>query len=289
MATKIGNRMIGTGHPCFVIAELGINHNGDVHLLERMIRSAKEAGADAVKLQKRDVDVVYSPAELAAPRASPFGSTNGDLKRGLELDDFAYRLVAHLCAELELVWFASPWDPGSVDFLEEFDPPCYKVASACVTDVGLLKRIAQTRKPVILSTGMSTLREIMGAVGILGTKNLILMQCTSVYPARPELIHLRAMRNLLELGPLVGYSGHEDPSLGHAITVAAVAMGACAVERHLTDNRGLFGSDQKASLEPHEFADMVRQIRMVETAMGSSQKERLPEEEPILKKLRRFP
>lgn len=180
---RIGERLVGYGHPSYVIAEIGINHNGDIDLARRLISVAVAAGCDAVKFQKRTVDVVYTADELGRPRESPFGSTNGDLKRGLEFGPDEYQLVARYCREVKMPWFASCWDEESVDFIEKFNPPCYKIASASLTDDNLLQHTRATGKPVILSTGMSTVEEIDHAVEVLGRENLILLHACSAYPA----------------------------------------------------------------------------------------------------------
>lgn len=275
---------MGGGHT-FVVAEIGINHNGSIETAMNMIRAAAEGGCDAVKFQKRSVDVVYTAEELARPRENPFGPTNGDLKRGLEFDAEQYQAIDRLCRELELLWFASPWDEASVDFLEKFKVPCHKVAAACLTDSGLLERLAATRKPVILSTGMSDGEQIRRAVDRLGRDRLVLMHCVSLYPAPADKVNLRAMQTLMQQYPCpVGYSGHESDTV---LSACAVALGACAVERHFTLDRNLWGSDQKASIEPQEMAELIRNIRLVEQALGSPVLRCLPEEEPVRAKLRR--
>lgn len=282
---KIGKYGIGEGNPTFIIAEIGINHNGDLDIAKRLIKAAKAVGSDAVKFQKRTVDVVYTAEELATPRENPFGATNGDLKRGLELTYEEYQEINRFCNEQDILWSASPWDEGSVDFLEQFNVPYYKIAAASLTDAGLLKKIKATGKPIVLSTGMSELSEIDKAVECLGKDNLLLMRCVSQYPATPENINLRTIQTLQErYGVPVGYSGHE---LDAVISTAAVAMGACAVERHFTLDRNMWGSDQKASIEPAEMEQMVKNIRWVEQAMGDPTPRCLPVEEPVKKKLRR--
>jgi len=174
-AVRIGNRWVGDGYPCYIIAEIGINHNGDIDLARRLISVAVAAGCDAVKFQKRTVDVVYTPEELAKPRENPFGTTNGDLKRGLEFSYDDYRLLARYCREVKMPWFASCWDEGAVDFIDQFDPPCFKIASASLTDDALLRHTRAKGKPIILSTGMSTIDEIDHAVEVLGREELLLL------------------------------------------------------------------------------------------------------------------
>jgi len=282
---KIGAYEIGSNNPVFIMAEIGINHNGDLEIAKKLIAAAKQAGCDAVKFQKRTVDAVYTREELAAPRETPFGKTNGDLKRGLEFSLEAYQQIDRFCKEQDILWSASPWDEESVDFLERFNVPYYKVAAASLTDAELLKKINTMGKPVILSTGMSELSEIDKAVRYIDKDNLLIMHCVSQYPATPENINLRAMLTLRErYGVPVGYSGHE---LDIFISAVAVGMGACAVERHFTLDRKMWGSDQKASIEPDEMKEMIKNIRLVEQALGDPTPRCLPVEEPVKAKLRK--
>jgi N-acetylneuraminate synthase len=282
---KIGNRWVGQGYPCFVIAEIGINHNGDVDLAKRLVSVAVAAGCDAVKFQKRTVDVVYTAKELATPRENPFGSTNGDLKYGLEFEVEEYAEIADFCRSVKIPWFVSPWDEGAVDFMEQFRVPVYKIASASLTDDHLLRHIRNTGKPVILSTGMSTYAEIDHAVDVLGKENLILMHATSTYPAKYEQLNLRAIPTMIErYGVPVGYSGHET---GIPTSVAASVLGASCVERHITMDRAMWGSDQAASLEPNGITRLVRDIRLCEQSMGDGIKRVYEEEIPVMRKLRR--
>ena len=282
---KIGTKTVGDGQPCYIIAEIGINHNGDVDLAKRLISVAVAAGCDAVKFQKRTIDVVYTQKELATPRENPFGSTNGDLKYGLEFEHEDYAEVAQFCKSVKIPWFVSPWDEGAVDFMEEFDTPVYKIASASLTDDNLLKHIRKTGKPVIASTGMSTYDEIDHAVDVLGKQDLILMHTTSTYPAKYEQLNLRAIPAMRErYGVPVGYSGHET---GIPTSLAAAVLGACMVERHITMDRAMWGSDQSASLEPNGISRLVRDIRLSEQSMGDGVKRVYDEEVPVMKKLRR--
>lgn len=285
---RIGSRLVGEGHPCFVVAEIGINHNGDLELAKRLIDAGVAAGVDAVKFQKRTVEVVYTPDELARPRESPFGTTNGDLKRALEFGYKQYAVIDQYCKERAILWYASCWDPGSVDFMEQFDPPCYKIASACLTDDELLRYHRTKGKPIILSTGMTTMDQIRRAVEVLGgTDNLILLHCTSTYPSRPEELNLKVIDVLrAEFDCPIGYSGHE---VGLQTTVAAAVLGACMVERHITFDRAMWGSDQAASVEPKGFERLVRDIRVSDTAMGDGVKRVYDSELSIMTKLRRFP
>ncbi len=282
---KIGNKLVGEGRPSYIIAEIGINHNGDIDLAKRLISVAIAAGCDAVKFQKRTIDVVYTAEELAKPRENPFGATNGDLKYGLEFGKEEYDEIDAFCKSVKIPWFVSAWDEASVDFMEQFDTPVYKVASASLTDDNLLKHIRKTGKPVIASTGMSTYAEIDHAVEVLGTDDLILMHATSTYPANYDELNLSAIPTMAEkYGVPIGYSGHET---GIPTSVAARVLGACMVERHITMDRAMWGSDQSASLEPNGIGRLVRDIRLVESAMGDGIKRVYEREVPIIKKLRR--
>jgi N-acetylneuraminate synthase len=267
------------------VAEIGINHNGSLDIARKLIAAAVLAGCEAVKFQKRTVDVVYSREELARPRESPFGTTNGELKLGLELDVDAYRAIDDYCRTHGVMWLASCWDEASVDFIEQFDPPCYKIASASLTDDNLLRHHRRYGRPIILSTGMSSLAQIDHAVEVLGTGDLILMHCTSTYPSKLEELNLRGIPALRErYGVPIGYSGHE---IGLATSLAASVLGACMVERHITLDRAMWGSDQAASVEPQGFARLVRDIHAVESAMGDGAKRIYDSEIPIMEKLRR--
>jgi N-acetylneuraminate synthase len=283
---SIGGRTVGDGQPCYIVAEIGINHNGDVAQAKRLISVASAAGCDAVKFQKRTIEVVYRPEELAKPRESPFGETNGDLKRGLEFGYKQYREIDDFARDSGMPWFASCWDERSVDFVDQFDPPCYKIASASLTDDRLLCHTRAKGKPLILSTGMSTLEQIDHAVQVLGSDNLILLHTCSTYPSDYEELNLRVISLLRErYGVPVGYSGHET---GLPSSVAAVAIGACMIERHITTNRALWGSDHAASLEPNGIVRLVRDIRLVEISMGDGVKRVVASELPIIQKLRRI-
>lgn len=282
---RIGETRVGDGEPCFVVAEIGINHNGSLDSARKLIAAAALAGCQAVKFQKRTVEVVYSREELARPRESPFGNTNRDLKLGLELGYDAYRAIDEYCKTHQILWFASCWDEASVDFIEQFDPPCYKIASASLTDDNLLRHHRQYGRPMILSTGMSSLAQIDHAVEVLGTDDLILMHCTSTYPSKLEELNLRGIPALKErYGVPVGYSGHE---IGLATSLAAAVLGACMLERHITLDRALWGSDQAASVEPQGFVRLVRDIHAVECALGDGVKRIYDSEIPIMDKLRR--
>ena len=282
---SIGGITVGERNPVYVVAEIGINHNGSMDLAKQLIEVAIGAGCNAVKFQKRTVDVVYTEAELARPRESPFGTTNGDLKRGLEFNLEQYREIDAFCRHKKVTWFASCWDEASVDFIDQFNVPCYKIASASLTDDNLLRHTRSKGKPIVLSTGMSSLDEIFHAVEVLGKKDLVLLHSCSTYPANYDEINLRVIPILeSQFGVPVGYSGHET---GIPSSVAAVAIGACMIERHITLERSMWGSDQAASLGPSGIHQLVRDIRLVETALGDGVKRVLEREVPIMEKLRR--
>ena len=280
-----GKRFIGPAQPVVIVAEIGINHNVDLDLAKRMIEAAASAGCDAVKFQKRTIDLVYTPEELARPRESPFGRTNGDLKRGLEFGREEYVELDRHCSRHGLAWFASCWDRQSIDFIEAFDPPCYKIASACLADDDLLRDHRRKGRSLLLSTGMSSLDQIDHAVDALEGAALVLLQCTSAYPARVEELNLNVIPRIMQrYGVPVGYSGHE---VGLATTLAAVALGACVVERHLTLDRAMWGSDQAASVEPQGFGRLVKDIRAIERALGDGTKRIHESEVPARDRLRR--
>ncbi|MEP6821236.1 MAG: N-acetylneuraminate synthase family protein [Chthoniobacterales bacterium] len=282
---KIGNTLVGDGHPCFVIGEIGINHNGNLDLTKNLISVAKNAGCNAVKFQKRTIDIVYTADELAKPRENPFGATNGDLKRGLEFNQEQYEEINEFCKEMEIIWFASCWDEPSVDFIARFPVPCYKIASASLTDDALLRHTRAQGKPIMLSTGMSTYEEVDHAVAVLGKDELVLMHTCSAYPSYYPELNLRQIPELRQrYGVPVGYSGHET---GIPSSVAAVALGACVVERHITLDRSMWGSDQAASLEPSGLSRLLRDIRLVESSMGDGKKTVSEREVAVMKKLRR--
>lgn len=285
MDVKIGHSMVGDGQPCYIIGEIGINHNGDIKIAKQLIELAEASGCNAVKFQKRTIDVVYTPEELAKPRENPFGTTNGDLKYGLEFEAGEYRELDAYCKELDIAWFASCWDENAVDMIDGFNPPCYKIASAGLTDDNLLKHTRAKNKPVILSTGMSSLAEIDRAIEILGRKDLVILHSTSTYPSNYDELNLKVIPEFRKrYGVPVGYSGHET---GIASSVAAVALGACVVERHITLERSMWGSDHAASLGPSGITRLVRDIRLVEMSFGDGVKKVFEREKPIIKKLRR--
>jgi N-acetylneuraminate synthase len=282
---KIGNTMIGDGHPCYIIAEIGINHNGDIEIAKKLIDLASVAGCNAVKFQKRTLDIVYTQEELDKPRESPFGDTNRDLKYGLEFKKKEYDIINRYCHKKGITWFASCWDEQSVDFVDQYNVSCYKIASASLTDDALLLYTKAKGRPIILSTGMSSLGQIDHAVDILGKKNLIILHSCSTYPADYNDLNLRVIHSFKErYGVPIGYSGHET---GLPSSVAAAALGASVIERHITLERSMWGSDHAASLGTSGIIRLVRDIRIAETAMGDGVKRVIEKELPIMKKLRR--
>jgi len=283
---KVGNKFIGHDHPVYVIAEIGINHNGSLDIAKQLIDASIDSGCDAVKFQKRTIEVVYTKEELAKPRENPFGTTNGDLKRGLEFGQKEYAEIDRYCKARGIDWFASCWDEGSVDFIEQFNPVCYKIASASLTDDNLLKHHRKFKRPIIASTGMSDTRQIEHAVEVLGSHDLVILHCTSTYPSKTEELNLRGIHTLREKfkGMPIGYSGHE---VGLAPSLMAATLGACVVERHITLDRAMWGSDQAASVEPQGFKRLVRDIREMEIALGDGVIKIYDSEIPIISKLRR--
>ena len=285
----IGDKIIGRGNAsqdsCFIVAEIGINHNGNLDLAREMIKTAAALGVNAVKFQKRTIDLVYSKEELDKYRESPWGTTNREQKEGLEFGKAEYDEIDRYCSSLDIMWFASCWDPISVDFIDKYNPPCYKIASACLTDDDLLQYHRSKRRPIILSTGMSTMEEIEHAVQILGEDNLILLHTTSTYPCITEELNLKMIHTLREKFDVpVGYSGHE---VGVNTSLVAAVMGACMIERHFTMDRSMYGSDQAASLEPEGLRRLVRDIRSSNIALGDGIKQVYESEKPILAKLRK--
>lgn len=273
-AVAIGRRLVGDGQPCFVIAEGGVNHNGDPRLAEELVRVAARCKADAVKFQKRTIDQLLTRAALERPyvNANSLGATYGEHRLKLELAEHEWYRLRDLAISLGLEFMGSAWDRGSADLLDALDAPAIKTASAVLTDLSLLEYIARKGRPMIVSTGMSTLEEVDLAVDriLAHTDQLILLQCTSAYPSEFDDIHLNVMRTFRErYHVLVGYSGHER---GIAVSEAAATLGACVVERHFTTDRTLPGPDHAASLEPIGLEKLVRDIRHIEVAMGSPEK-----------------
>ena len=273
----------------FLVGEIGLNHNGDINIAKKLIKLAKENGLDAVKFQKRTIELVYSKKELDTPRESPWGKTNREQKQGLELTLQQYNEINAYCKEVGIYWTASPWDTVSVDFLNHFNPPFIKVASASITDKNLLEHIARTSKPIFLSTGMSDIETIQKAVDVVltaGGNIECLYHCTSTYPTDLEEVNLLGIKTLQKVFPNlnIGYSGHEMPVVTSA---AAVALGARSVERHITLSRAMYGSDQAASLDPEGVRRWAKDTRTVEKALGDGKIKLYESEVPIAKKLRK--
>jgi N-acetylneuraminate synthase len=283
---KIGDRWIGDGHPAYIVAEIGINHNGDLDNAKRLIEAAARSGVDAVKFQKRTPELCVPPEQRNQMRETPWGYiTYLDYRYKTEFGQAEYGEIDSYCRQLGITWFASVWDEPSADFMETYAPVCYKIPSASLTDHNLLRHLRKTGRPLILSTGMSTIEEIRQAVSVLGEENLILCHSTSTYPCEPEELNLLMIQSLRqEFSCPVGYSGHE---VGLVTSVVAVALGACLVERHITLDRALWGSDQAASVEPGGFQRLVKYIRVTEQGLGDGVKKVYPSELPSLNKLRR--
>jgi YrbI family 3-deoxy-D-manno-octulosonate 8-phosphate phosphatase len=285
----VGDRAIGDGEPAYVIAEIGINHNGSVEIAKKLIDGAVAAGCDCVKFQKRTPELSVPPDQQHIERDTPWGRlTYLDYRRKVELNFAQYADIARYCRERGIAWTASCWDEPSVDFLAAFDPPFIKAASASLTDAALLKRMQATGKPLMLSTGMSTADEIARAVRLLGEEGLLLAHATSAYPCPPRELNLSMLATLREQyrrAP-IGYSGHET---GLATTYAAIALGASFIERHITLDRSMWGSDQAASVEIVGLIRLVRDIRTIEEAVGDGVKRVYASELGALKRLRRAP
>ncbi len=283
----LGDRPVGPGRPVYVTGEIGINHNGDLENAFALIDAAADAGCDAVKFQKRTPEICTPRDQWDIERDTPWGRmTYIDYRHRVEFDEDGYRAIDEYAKKRGIAWFASPWDVESVAFLEKFDVPCYKVASASLTDDELLRAMRATGRTVILSTGMSTPKQIRHAVEVLGSDNIVLCHATSTYPAKAEELNLRMIHTLQAEYPNVpiGYSGHET---GLQTTLAAVALGAAFVERHITLDRAMWGSDQAASVEPQGLTRLVRDIRTIEESLGDGVKKVYESELGPMKKLRR--
>ena len=284
---KLGERLVGDGQPAYIIAEVGINHNGDVEIAKHIIDAAVHAGADAVKFQKRTPEVSTPPAQQSQMRETPWGYiTYLEYRRKVEFGLEQYREIDRYCRTKGIRWLVSVWDEPAVDFMEQFETPAYKVPSASLTDLALLKHVRETGKPMIISTGMSTMEQIHKAVKAVGEENLVIMHCTSTYPCEPEELNLRmveTLRRSFQRNP-IGYSGHE---VGLVPSAVAVALGAAMVERHLTLDRAMWGSDQAASVEPGGFERLVKYIRVTELSLGDGVKRVYESEKPSMSRLRR--
>lgn len=284
---KIGKHEVGEGCPAYLIGEIGINHNGSLENALALIRAAKDAGLDAVKFQKRTPEICVPEHQRNQMRETPWGYIPYlDYRYKVEFDEAEYREIDRYCKELDIDWFASSWDIPSVEFIEAFDPPTHKLPSALLTDKALLRAYRATGKPLIVSTGMSTLEEIKDAINLIGEDDLILCHATSSYPCPPEELNLNMIHTLRDMFNCpIGYSGHE---VGLVTSVVAVAMGACLVERHITLDRSMWGSDQSASVEPQGVRSLVKYIRVTEKALGDGIKQVYESEQSSLKKLRRY-
>ncbi len=284
---QIGKRMLGDGHPTYIIAELGINHNGSLDIAKDMILTAKDTGVDAIKLQKRTPELCVPKEQRDIMRETPWGYISYlEYRERIEFSKEQYQEIDKLCKELGIDWFVSVWDEPSVDFMEDFQPLCYKLPSAALTDHNLLRKVRATGRPMILSTGMSTKDQIEEAVRQVGAQDLLITHSTSTYPCDPQELNLKMIPTLKEKYPCpIGYSGHE---VGLITSVVAVAMGACLIERHFTLDRAMWGSDQPASVEPGGFRLLVKYIRVTEMALGDGVKRVYESEKTSMKKLRRF-
>ena len=282
---NIAGKSIGKGYPCYLIAEIGINHNGDVENVFKLIDAAVDAKFDAVKFQKRTPRICVPRDQWDVERDTPWGVMSYiDYREKTELGIDEFKAIDSYAREKGITWFASCWDEPSVDFMEEFDTPCHKIPSALVTKDDLLRKIASTGRPVLMSTGMSTMTQIRHAVEILDSDNFMLAHCTSSYPASYDELNLRMIHTLAdEFNCPVGYSGHE---VGLATSTAAVALGATFIERHVTLSRAMWGSDQAASVEPQGMVRLARDIRLIERALGDGVKKVYDSELPMIAKLR---
>jgi N-acetylneuraminate synthase len=283
---RIGESWVGGDNPTFIVAEIGINHNGDLAIAKRLIDVAATAGCDAVKFQKRNPEKAVPQDYRSLMRETPWGLMSYlEYRYRVEFGEAEYTEIDRYCKERGLIWFASCWDEDSVDFMEKFAPVCYKVASATLTDQALLQKMKATGRPIMISTGMSTLEEIQAAVQLLRADNLLIAHSTSTYPCPAEELNLRMIQTLQTMYNCpIGYSGHE---VGLQTTYAAVVLGAAFVERHITLDRAMWGSDQAASVEPHGFLRLVRDIRVIERALGDGQKRVYPSEMKARERLRK--
>jgi N-acetylneuraminate synthase len=283
---EIGNYIIGEGHPVFIVGEIGINHNGSVEIAKKLIDAALDAGCNAVKFQKRNPEKAVPPEYRNIMRETPWGFlTYLEYKYRIEFGYKEYAEIDRYCQDVGITWFASCWDEDSVDFIEQFSPCCYKAASASLTDISLLKKMKSMGRPLIISTGMSTMDEIDRAVNELGTDNLVIAHSTSAYPCANKELNLRMIQTLKNKYDCpIGYSGHET---GLQTTCAAAVLGAVYIERHITLDRAMWGSDQAASVEPHGMKRLIRDIRVIEIALGDGIKRVYGSELKVREKLRR--
>ena len=284
---QVGQRYIGDGEPVYIIAEIGINHNGSIDIAKKLIDGAVFAGCDAVKFQKRTPELCVPEDQWYIERDTPWGRiTYIDYRRKIEFGFSEFDIIDKYCKEKKIDWFASCWDTEAADFIEEFDPPLYKISSASLTDFELIKKIKSFNKPVMLSTGMSTLEEIDNAVDFIEKGKLLIAQSTSNYPCKLEELNINVIRTFKDRysGIPIGYSGHET---GLAPTYAAVANGASFVERHITLDRAMWGTDQAASVEIMGMFRLVKDIRDIEKSLGDGIKRVYDSELKSIHKLRK--
>ncbi len=283
---KIGKKKVGDKHPVYIIGEIGLNHNGSLEIAKKLIDLAALAGCDAVKFQKRTPELCVPDEYKNVMRETPWGTmTYLEYRKRVEFGEKEYGEIDRYCKKKKVAWFASCWDAPSVDFIEKFSPIAYKVASASITDTSLIEHTAATGRPILMSSGMSTMEEIRHCASLIPLENLLVMHATSTYPCIPKEINLKMIPVLKkEFKCPIGYSGHE---IGLQISLAAVVMGACMIERHITLDRAMWGSDHAASLEPNGLMKLVRDIRIIEEAMGDGVKVVYKSEMPIREKLRK--
>ncbi|MHA1381910.1 MAG: N-acetylneuraminate synthase family protein [Candidatus Helarchaeota archaeon] len=284
---KIGDKLVGDGNPTFIIAEIGINHNGDVEIAKKLIDVAAVSGCDAVKFQKRTPELCVPEEMREVKRETPWGIMSYlEYRKKIEFGEKEYDEIDRYCKEKGIIWFASAWDIPSIEFLEKYNLKVFKVPSALLTYRDYLERLKKLNVPIILSTGMSDIEMVKKAVNILGEERIILLHAVSTYPAKPEEVNLKVINRYREIFECpVGYSGHE---VGLQITLAAVALGANVVERHITLDRSMWGTDQSASLEPIGLMKLVRDIRIIEVALGDGIKKIYDREIEVMKRLRRY-
>lgn len=283
----LGERWVGDAHPAYIVAEIGVNHNGSVEIAKELIKQAHHAGVDAVKFQKRTPELCVPKDQWEIMRETPWGYISYiEYRRKMEFQQEEYTEIDRYCRELGIPWFASVWDEPSIAFLEAFQPICYKVPSASLTDHSLLRCLQQTGRPVILSTGMSRMDQIRESVSLLDMDKLIIAHATSTYPCDPSELNLNMIQTLRAEYPCpIGYSGHE---VGLITSVVAVALGACMVERHITLDRAMWGSDQAASVEPQGFERLVKYTRVTQQSLGDGVKRVYDSEMSSLRRLRKF-
>jgi len=283
---EIDGTFIGNDYPVFIIAEIGINHNGDINLAKKLIDVAAVAGCNAVKFQKRNPDEAVPEEYKNVQRETPWGTmTYLEYRKKLEFWQDEYDQIDKYCKEKKFIWIASPWDISSINFLKKYDLPAFKIPSALITDKEYLNALKQLDKPLFVSTGMAEIQLVKKVVDFLGEEKIILLHTVSSYPARPESVNLKVIKTYQEMFECpVGYSGHE---VGLQITLAAVSLGAKVIERHITLDRSMWGTDQAASVEPVGLIRLTRDIRIIESAIGDGKKKILPEELEVERRLRK--